>query len=102
MHAPIWETTSGPKPLHGQIERMNRTVKEATVRRYFHDSHDRPRENLDLFPQAYNFARRLKSLKGLTPYEHICKVWPEQPKRFKLDPIHHMPGLNILYQRALN
>ena len=87
------------KPNHpwtnGQVERMNRTIKEATVRRYFYDSHDRLREHLDLFLRAYNFAKRLKSLKGLTPYEHICKTWTEQPKRFRLDPIHHMPGLNI-------
>ena len=86
------------KPNHpwtnGQVERMNRTIKEATVRRYFYDSHDRLREHLDLFLRAYNFAKRLKSLKGLTPYEHICKTWTEQPKRFRLDPIHHMPGLN--------
>jgi hypothetical protein len=27
------------------------------------------------FVAAYNFARRLKTLKGLTPYEHIRKVW---------------------------
>jgi len=24
---------------------------------------------------AYNFGRRLKTLKGLTPYEAICKAW---------------------------
>ncbi|TQV70235.1 IS481 family transposase, partial [Denitrobaculum tricleocarpae] len=42
----------------------------------------------------YNFAKRLKTLKGLTPYEYICKLWTEQTERFTLDPIHHMPGLN--------
>ena len=56
------------KPNHpwtnGQVEQMNRTIKEATVRRYFHDSHDRLQEHLDLFPRAYNFAKRLKSLIG--------------------------------------
>ncbi|MGM0561101.1 MAG: IS481 family transposase, partial [Pseudomonadota bacterium] len=31
---------------------------------------------------------------GLTPYEFICKAWTSQPQRFKLNPIHHMPGLN--------
>ena len=86
------------KPNHpwtnGQVERMNRTIKEATVRRYFYDSHDRLREHLDLFLRAYNFAKRLKALKGLTPYEHICKAWTEQPKRFRLEPTQHMPGLN--------
>jgi hypothetical protein len=80
---------------NGQVERMNRTIKEATVRRYFYDSHDRLQGHLDLFLRAYNFAKRLKSLKRLTPYEHICKAWTEQPKRFRLDPVHHMPGLNI-------
>jgi hypothetical protein len=43
---------------------------------------------------AYNFAKRLKTLRGLTPYEHICKVWTMQPNRFKLDPLHHTVGLN--------
>ncbi len=86
------------KPNHpwtnGQVERMNRTIKEATVWRYYYDSHDRLRTHLADFLNAYNFAKRLKTLKGLTPYEYICKLWTEQPDRFRLDPIHHMPGLN--------
>ena len=45
---------------------------------------------------AYNFAKRLKTLRGLTPYEHICKVWTMQPNRFRLDPLHHTVGLNTL------
>ncbi|MGA8196110.1 MAG: IS481 family transposase, partial [Acetobacteraceae bacterium] len=47
------------------------------------------------FVQAYNFAKRLKTLKGLTPYEFICKAWTNQPERFTLNPLHQMPGLNI-------
>jgi hypothetical protein len=46
---------------------------------------------------AYNFARRLKTLKGLTPYEFICKRWTLEPERFRLNPLHQMPGLNISY-----
>ena len=79
---------------NGQVERMNRTIKDATVKRYHYDSHDQLRGHLGTFVTAYNFARRLKTLKGLTPYEFICKTWKSQPERFKLDPIHHMPGLN--------
>jgi hypothetical protein len=37
----------------------------------------------------------LKILKGLTPYEAICKSWTTEPQRFNLNPIHQMPGLNI-------
>lgn len=40
-------------------------------------------------------GRRLKTLKGLTPYEFICKAWASQPERFTLDPLHQMPGLNL-------
>lgn len=43
---------------------------------------------------AYNFARRLKTLGGLTPYEYICKIRTSEPDRFILNPIHQMPGLN--------
>ena len=86
------------KPNHpwtnGQVERMNRTIKEATVKRFHYDNHDQLRRHLDDFVSAYNFARRLKTLKGLTPYEYICSVWTNDPKRFRLDPIHQMPGLN--------
>jgi hypothetical protein len=46
------------------------------------------------FLDAYNFAKRLKSLRGLTPFERICQLWPEQPQRFRLNPLHHMAGLN--------
>ena len=86
------------KPYHpwtnGQVERMNRTIKEATVRRYHYGSHDQLRIHLGNFIMAYNFAKRLKSLKGLTPYEFICKTWTTEPHRFNLDPIHQMLGLN--------
>jgi len=43
---------------------------------------------------AYNFARRLKTLKGLTPYEYVCKIWTEEPERFNVDPFQHTLGLN--------
>ena len=81
---------------NGQVERMNRTIKDATVKRYHYDSHEQLRRHLDDFVSAYNFGRRLKTLKGLTPYEHICKCWTSEPDRFNLDPIHQMPGLNTL------
>ena len=79
---------------NGQVERMNRTIKNATVKRYHYDCHDQLRSHLGDFLSAYNFARRLKTLKGLTPYEYICCIWTSEPERFRLDPTHQMPGLN--------
>ena len=58
---------------NGQVERMNRTIKDATVRRFHYESHDQLRTHLGDLMAAYNFARRLKTLNGLTPYEYICK-----------------------------
>jgi Integrase core domain len=80
--------------IAGQVERMNRTVKDATVKRYYHDDHAQLRRHLADFIDAYNFVRRLKTLRGLTPYEFICKCWTSEPERFKLDPLQKMPRLN--------
>jgi hypothetical protein len=74
---------------------MNRTIKDATVKRYHHDDQEQSRAHLRNFVDAHNFARRLKTLKGLTPHEFICRCWTSEPKRFNLAPRHQMPGLNI-------
>jgi len=79
---------------NGQVERMNRTIKEATVRRYHYANRDQLRTHLDDFIAAYNYARRLKTLRGLTPYEHIVKCWTEKPESFRINPTHNMPGPN--------
>jgi transposase InsO family protein len=82
-------------PDKGKVERMNRTLKDATIRRYHYGSHDELRHHLQLFVDAYNHARRLKALRGLTPYEFVRKTWTEQPYRFTSDPTHHTLGPNI-------
>jgi transposase InsO family protein len=86
------------KPNHpwtnGQVERMNRTIKDATVKRYHYDDHAQLRTHLADLLAVYNFARRLKTLNGLTPHEYICKIWTSEPDRFIFDTIYQMPGLN--------
>jgi transposase InsO family protein len=77
---------------NGQVERMNRIIKDATVKRYFYDSHSQLKAHLNDFLSAYNFARRLQTHKGLTPHEYLCKLWTQTPDRFTLNPIHQMPG----------
>jgi len=86
------------KPNHpwtnGQVERMNRTLKEATVRAYHYENHKQLQAHLAAFLNAYNFAKRLKTLRGLTPYEAVCNAWTEMPNRFRLPPSHLTVGLN--------
>jgi hypothetical protein len=69
---------------------MSRTIKDVTVKRYFYETHDQ----LPNFVDVYNFARRLKTPRGLTPYEFICKAWTSDPSRFKINPLQQTPGLN--------
>ena len=73
---------------------MDRTIKDATVKRYHYGSHDQLRSHLADFLDAYNFAGRLKTLSGLTPYEYICKIWTSEPDRFIFDPINQIPRPN--------
>jgi Integrase core domain len=79
---------------NGQVERMNRTLKEATVKKYYYQTHQHLKEHLQAFLMAYNFAKKLKRLKGLTPYEYICQCWQNEPERFTMNPYHHTLGLN--------
>ena len=79
---------------NGQVERMNRTIKEATVKRYHYDTHAQLETHLTDFITAYNSARRLKRLQGMTPVEYICKIWTNEPERFSVNPFQHNGGLN--------
>jgi transposase-like protein len=85
------------QPAHpwtnGQVERMNKTIKDATVKRYHYNSHDQLREHLKTFIDAYNHAKRLKALKGLTPYEFIINAWKNNPDSFKINPTPFNAGL---------
>jgi len=86
------------KPNHpwtnGQVERIHHTIKGATVHRYYYQTHQQLQEHLDTFICAYNFAKRLKTLNGLTPYQFIIKSWADNPDVFVYDPYHLNLGLD--------
>jgi transposase InsO family protein len=71
---------------NGQVERMNRTIKDATVRAFHYVTANELKQHLHAFLLAYNCARRLKTLWGRTPYEFICQRWTIEPERFKTNP----------------
>lgn len=54
------------------------------------------REHLATFLGAYNFARRLKTLRGLTPYEAICKAFASDHAAFTREPVHLNAGTEHL------
>jgi hypothetical protein len=71
---------------------MSCTLKEAAVKRCHYDN--QLQLHLHGFIQAYHFARHLKTLQGLMPYEYLCKIGTTQPERFVANPIPLMTGLN--------
>ena len=90
---------------------MNRAIRDAMVKLIHYDDHYQFRTNLADFIfrlgaivhwtvalslLTYYFARRLKTLNGLTPCEYICKFWTSEPDRFILNPIHQIPGSDTL------
>lgn len=85
--------TKGKHPgMNGQVERINRRIKEAAVKRFAHDGHHQFETTFfDFAP--YNF-RHLKTLGSLMPCERLCKRRTKEPERFRLDPLPQGPGLN--------
>ncbi|ATQ58597.1 hypothetical protein [Paracoccus yeei] len=90
----VEDRKTGPKEPRSTVLSEGEEAMVVAFRRYHYDSHDQLRTHLADFMAAYNFARRLKALSGLTPYEYICKIWTSEPDRFIVNPIHQMPGLN--------
>jgi transposase-like protein len=86
---------------NGQAERMNRTIKDYTIKKYYYDTIKQLAEHLHDFLMAYNFSKKLKSLKFLTPYEKIVKTWDENKSLFKSNPYHYLMGLNT-YQTEIS
>ncbi len=60
---------------NGQVKWLHRTARETPVNRSHYDRQTQLTAHLHDFIDAYNYGRRLKTLKGLTPFEHICKIW---------------------------
>lgn len=79
---------------NGQVERMNRTLKEATVNTFHYSSHDELKQHLQAYLIAYNFAKRLKAIKGETPWQFVLNQWTTHPQYFILNPNHFLLALN--------
>ncbi len=85
------------KPYHpwtnGQAERMNRTVKDATIKAFHYPDLDSLKAHVLAFVSAYNFAKHLKAIRWKTPFEAVSHAWTATPDIFlhtlKTELVHH-------------
>lgn len=71
---------------NGQVERMNRTLKDNTVKKYHYSTFDSLNQHIQDFLRAYNCAKKLKALGYKTPLEYLNDLFLNTPIRFKRNP----------------
>jgi transposase InsO family protein len=79
---------------NGQVERFNKTIKDATVKIYHYDNFIQLEKHLQEFIFAYNIAKKLKTLKFKTPFDFLIERYKIIPKVFYKNPLHYSRGLN--------
>ena len=79
---------------NGQVEAINKKIKENTVRKYQYGSAEQLKEHLYFYILDYNFNRKLKALGFRTPYEMIIEKHQQLPDIFIQNPLNKFVGLN--------
>jgi len=73
---------------NGQVEAVNKKIKENTVRKYQYDSVQQLKEHLYFYILDYNYNKKLKALNFNTPYETIIQKYQQTPDLFSHNPVN--------------
>lgn len=79
---------------NGQVERMNQTIKDATIKMFEYETVEQFKLNLEDYLNWYNTVKKLRALKRKAPYDFIKEQYKINPKIFNKNPEHHCAGLN--------
>lgn len=78
---------------NGQVERCNRTLKEATLHVYPYANKEQMQSPINDFIIAYNGSKKLSAINRNTPMQECVKWWTKHPKLFRINPDHLSLGL---------
>ena len=76
----------------GQSERMNRTIKDETVKVFYCEDMASLEAHVLAFVTAYTFAKYLKVLRWKNLFQTICHAWTRDSDRFRINPRHLILG----------
>lgn len=79
---------------NGQVEIMNKIIKNHTVKQYHYETIEQLKKHLMGFLLLYNFQRKLKSIKYQTPYDIIIQKFKKNSDNFIRNPVDKIVGLN--------
>ena len=84
---------------NGQVEVFNRFIKDNTIKKYKYISKEQLLNHLDNLLIAYNFAKRLKSLKYITPYQKVLEIYNDKNlnnnnRLFRTESVNQLMGVN--------
>lgn len=82
---------------NGQVERMNGIIKNATVKKKYYQDCKQLWQDLIAWQNDYNFNRKLKSLKGLTPYQKMIEYYQSLNEKKKKERFRLKPSSKLLY-----
>lgn len=80
---------------NGQVERMNKTLKDATIKMFHYHTVEQFTVNLHDFLNYYNCSKKLRAIGRISPYDFLKEKYRINPKLFTKNLDHHCVGLDI-------
>lgn len=71
---------------NGQVERLNRRIKDNTILKTHYLNYEALEEDLARWQDRYNLKTKLKSIKKLTPFQKVIEYFKEHPESFNREP----------------
>jgi transposase-like protein len=81
---------------NGQVEIMNKIIKNHTTKKYFYEDIQEFKKHLMSFILFYNHRKKLKSLKFNSPFSVLLERFDKMPLLFKDNPNYKLVGLNTV------